>query len=142
VNVLGLDADPSVVEAAQERELVDNASTDPSELLPGADLIILAAPVNAIIGWLRELPRHVTGSCIVLDIGSTKREIAAAMEELPRNFEPIGGHPICGSERLTLQNAAAGLYKDAPFLLTLLKRTTPHTLGKTDRCNRGVKRSN
>lgn len=127
-SLVGLDVDSDVVQTALDGEFVDNASTDPSVILPEADLIILAAPVNAIIGWLRKLPLHVTRPCIVLDIGSTKRGIAAAMEVLPGNFDPIGGHPICGSERLTLRNASADLYQDAPFLLTPLKRTTPRAL--------------
>src|SRR5512139_2353286 len=127
-SLVGLDVDSSVVQAALDSELADKASTVPSAILPGVDLIFLAAPIHAILEWLHELPHHVTSACIVLDIGSTKRLIAAAMEEMPGNFEPIGGHPICGSERLTLQNADAGLYKNAPFLLTPLKRTTPRAL--------------
>lgn len=127
-SLLGLDADPAIVKAALERGLVDNASTDPAAILPGVDLIILAAPVSAIVEWLRKLPRYITRPCIVLDIGSVKRAITPAMEELPRNFEPAGGHPICGRERLTLQNASPDLYRDATFVLTPLARTTPRAL--------------
>jgi len=60
----------------------------------------------------------------VLDIGSSKRMIVAALETLPQNFDPIGGHPICGRERLSLANAERFLYRDAPFVLTPLLRTS------------------
>jgi prephenate dehydrogenase len=43
---------------------------------------------------------------------------------LPANFDPIGGHPICGRERLSLANAERFLYRDAPFVLTPLSRTS------------------
>jgi prephenate dehydrogenase len=69
------------------------------------------------------LPDFIQGPCIVLDIGSSKRTIVAALEALPANFDPIGGHPICGRERLTLENAERFLYRAAPFVLTPLSRT-------------------
>jgi prephenate dehydrogenase len=59
-----------------------------------------------------------------MDIGSTKRDILQAMSALPENFDPIGGHPICGKEKLGLQNADANLYQNAPFIVTPLERTT------------------
>ncbi len=48
----------------------------------------------------------------------------AALETLPANFDPIGGHPICGRERLSLENAERFLYREAPFVLTPLERTS------------------
>jgi prephenate dehydrogenase len=59
-----------------------------------------------------------------MDLGSTKRDILQAMSALPENFDPIGGHPICGKEKLGLENADANLYQSAPFVITSLERTT------------------
>jgi prephenate dehydrogenase len=60
----------------------------------------------------------------VLDLGSTKKDIVHAMSTLPHNFDPVGGHPICGKEKLGLEHAEANLYQGAPFVLTALERTT------------------
>jgi prephenate dehydrogenase len=59
-----------------------------------------------------------------MDLGSTKRDILQAMSVLPKNFNPIGGHPICGKEKLGLENADANLYQDASFVITPLEQTT------------------
>jgi prephenate dehydrogenase len=123
-SLIGLDTHPEALEAALAKQVVDQADADPAKLLPAADLVILAAPVPAIIEWLKALPRFIERPCIVLDIGSTKRAIMRAMEALPANFDPIGGHPICGREQLTLQNADAHLFHNAPFVITSLARTT------------------
>ena len=112
------------LELARRQEIVHRAESDPAEILADADLVILACPVPAIIEWLGRLPEFVQHSCIVLDIGSSKRTIVAALETLPTNFDPIGGHPICGRERLSLANAERFLYRDAPFMLTSLERTS------------------
>ena len=47
------------------------------------------------------------------------------MAALPENFDPIGGHPICGKEKLGLENAESNLYQKAPFAASPLERTTP-----------------
>ena len=50
------------------------------------------------------------------------------MLRLPERFDPIGGHPICGKEKLSLANAERTLYYAAPFLLTPLARTSKRAL--------------
>ena len=50
------------------------------------------------------------------------------MSRLPERFDPIGGHPICGKEKLSLANAERTLYYAAPFLLTPLERTSTRAL--------------
>jgi prephenate dehydrogenase len=122
--LLGLDPDPATLELTRGQKIVDLAGPDPAQLLPQADLVILAAPVPAILDWLHVLPQYVQHACIVLDIGSTKRAIVDAMDLLPSNFDPLGGHPICGREQLSLEYADATLYRDAPFVLTPLARTS------------------
>jgi len=119
------DPNRTTLELACRQEIVHLADSDPVKVLADADLVILAAPVPAIKDWLRRLPDYIQHPCIVLDIGSSKRTIISALETLPPNFDPIGGHPICGRERLSLENAERFLYHDAPFVLTKLPRTSP-----------------
>ncbi len=126
--LLGTDTHPATLELALSRKVVDRADADPANLLPEADLVILAAPVPAILDLLARLPSLTPNPCVVLDLGSTKRQIIEAMSRLPERFDPIGGHPLCGKENLSLANAEATLFRDAPFLLTPLPRTTSRAL--------------
>jgi prephenate dehydrogenase len=120
----GMDADPATLELARARKLVDRAESDPAKLISQADLVILATPVPIIIDVLRKLPGLNQTACVVLDLGSTKTEILRAMAALPEQFEPIGGHPICGKEKLGLEHADGHLFANAAFVLTPLPRTT------------------
>ena len=112
------------LELARRQEIAHLTDSDPVKVLADADLVILACPVPAIMDWLIRLPDYIQHPCIVLDIGSSKRTIVAGLETLPANFDPLGGHPICGRERLSLENAERFLYRDAPFVLTSLERTS------------------
>lgn len=126
--VYGVDPDHATLEMARRQNIVDRADSDPAKLLPGADIVILAAPVPAILTLLEELPAIMPNSCIVFDLGSTKRLIVEAMSRLPERFDPIGGHPLCGKEKLSLANAERTLYYATPFLLTPLERTSSRAL--------------
>ncbi len=117
------DPDQATLELARRQEIVHLADGDPARILADTDLVVLACPVPAILEWIVRLPEYIQHPCIVLDIGSSKRTIVAALESLPAVFDPIGGHPICGRERLSLENAERFLYRDAPFVLTPLSRT-------------------
>ena len=124
----GIDPDPAVLELALSQHIVDYASSDSDTLLPQADIIVLSAPVPAILNLLEKLPSYTPNSCIVMDMGSTKKLIVESMARLPERFDPIGGHPICGKEKLSLANAERTLYYAAPFLLTPLERTSSRAI--------------
>lgn len=121
----GIDSDHATLELALAKGIVDQIDSDPVKLIPQADLVILATPVPAIIEFIQKLPSFSEKASIVFDLGSTKQDILQAMSALPENFDPIGGHPICGKEKLGLVNAVASLYQDAPFVVSSLDRTTP-----------------
>lgn len=118
-----LDPHSPTIKLAIKKEIVHTASSDPNKVLVNSDLVIIACPISSIMEWLGRLQDFITHPCVVIDIGSTKRSIISAMEMLPENFDPIGGHAICGKERLSLKNAEKDLYRGTPFILTPLART-------------------
>jgi prephenate dehydrogenase len=127
-SLFGIDPHPATLARALSHQTVDYADSDPANLLPRVDLIILSAPVPAILDLLERLPALTPNPSIVMDMGSTKQAIVESMSRLPERFDPIGGHPICGREKLSIENADANLFFDAPFLLTPLERTSPRAL--------------
>jgi prephenate dehydrogenase len=124
----GIDPHPPTLALARSQHIVDEADSDTASLLPKADMVILSAPVLSILNLLEQLPSFTPNPSIVMDLGSTKRLVVEAMSRLPGRFDPIGGHPICGREKLSLANAERTLYYSAPFLLTPLERTTPRAI--------------
>ncbi|HZJ22373.1 MAG TPA: prephenate dehydrogenase [Anaerolineales bacterium] len=133
--LIGFDSHHPTLELALSKRIIDHADAlSPSLLGRGVrgegesrmkvDVLILAIPVPSILNLIQQLPSLISSPCIVMDIGSTKRDIIQAMSRLPENFDPIGGHPICGKEKLGLENADPNLYQNTPFVITSLTRTT------------------
>jgi prephenate dehydrogenase len=118
IRIYGVDS-PEVLGRAQRRGAVDEGV----EQAPNpTDLVILAAPVGAILKLLGEIP---VGPCI-LDAGSTKVEICrkAAGHLLPF----VGGHPMTGSEKPGPEAASAELFEMAPFFLCPVSSTPDSAL--------------
>lgn len=130
--ILGVDPNPTTRELALRQGVVDQVAESSSELVFQPDLLILAAPVGAIIQLIKELPDRHPGSAVVIDLGSTKKQIVETMQSLPERFDPLGGHPMCGKERSSLKYADSNLFQDAPFAFTPLKRTSKraHRVGE------------
>ncbi len=125
VSISGYDVDQTTLDQALRRGLIDR----PIDLRGDqVDLLILAAPVKAILDWLIKIPAVFSGDFHVIDLGSTKSQIVAAMKSLPDRISPLGGHPMCGKESSGLGVAAPDLYRKCLFVLTPLDRTHVTTL--------------
>ena len=57
----GIDPHPATLELALSQHIVDYADSDPAKLLPESDLVILSAPVPAILTLLEQLPDDPAG---------------------------------------------------------------------------------
>jgi len=125
-SVAGIDSSPEVVSQAMDRNIISHGSTQPEAILEGADIVILATPVNSILELLETLDGVIKGHAVILDLGSTKRAVLQKMDHLPRHLEPVGGHPMCGKEKGTLVNADPLIFLGAPFALISHHHTTKH----------------
>src|SRR5688500_14303324 len=95
-HIVGYDQSAHIAGAALSDGTIDAIAESPCAAVAGADLIILATPVRAILSLLEEIVPALAPGARVLDLGSTKRQIVAAMDSLPAHVEAVGGHPMVG----------------------------------------------
>lgn len=121
--VLACDPDPNSRELALQTGLVDRAAAEPDEILAEAAVIILAAPVRAILGTIDRIPDLHPGGAVVMDLGSTKRAISGRLATLPERFEALPAHPLCGKTEAGLLHADPAIFAGAPFVFCETPRT-------------------
>lgn len=127
-SVTGVARRAGTVELAAVRGLIDRGTTDPNDAVSEADIVILATPVRVILQQIQNLAWHLADGCLLLDLGSTKTQILEAMDALPSQVEPLGGHPMCGKEFSGIDAADPSLYRGCTFILSPLERTAPTAL--------------
>ena len=108
-----------VVAAALRSNAADDGSEDLG-LCAGADLVVLAAPVETNSRILCALPTVLSTVTTVTDVGSTKRQITESARCLPEHVQFIGGHPLAGAASGGLSAARSDLFTDHPWILTPL----------------------
>ncbi|HDL86570.1 MAG TPA: prephenate dehydrogenase, partial [Candidatus Acetothermia bacterium] len=126
--VTGVARREETIESALSRGLIDDGTTDLVSVVDGAKIVVLATPVRTIMRQIEEIGPLLSPGCLLMDIGSTKAQIAKQMEHLPASVEPLGGHPMCGREVAGIAAAEATLYRGCTFILTPLARTSPDAL--------------
>ena len=112
--VVGWDASLDALAAARERGAIDRAATDLADAVSGAEAVFIAAPVGRLSGLVSEALAAAGPDCVITDVGSTKRVVAAAQSD-PRF---VGGHPLAGAENAGVQHARADLFDGATWFLT------------------------
>src|SRR3954447_19243902 len=94
--VIGVEAHPEHKSKALELKLVDEI-LDLDEAMELSDLIVLAIPVHAVIALLPQVLDQVTNQ-VVIDVGSTKESILAAVKDHPKRSRFVATHPMWGTE--------------------------------------------
>jgi prephenate dehydrogenase len=122
--LLAVDNNSATIDLARRNGIVDQISDQLDEILPQADVIILAVPIKSIIQIIGQLATYKKNQAIIFDLGSTKESICEAMEKLPGYLTPIGGHPMCGRETNGLEHASADIFREATFALVACSNTT------------------
>ncbi len=113
---------PSTVARALAANAVDEGTDNLGKAVREADLIILAAPVGAILDCIPRLKDVASPKALVTDVGSTKQLICErARESLGDAPLFLGGHPLAGKERAGVENADATLFANARYVLTPLE---------------------
>lgn len=123
-HLIAVERDVAARETALAQNLVDRATADVASGVQDADLVVLATPVGAILELLPGVAEACPDGCTILDLGSTKEAVVAAMDRLPAGTQAVGGHPMCGKEISGLAAAEPGLYAGQTFFLCQSTHTT------------------
>src|SRR5262249_34447130 len=111
----------TVLDRAGAMRAIDGGSEDPVEAIQGSDLIVLAAPVGAIIDLIERIGPLAPKDALITDTGSTKKEILERArsvfgDKAPQRF--LAGHPMAGKEHGGIENAESKLFLNAVWLIT------------------------
>ncbi len=107
---------------AQVLGIADEVFSTAAAAVRGADLVLLAVPVTATEPTLRDMRAGLSADALVMDVGSTKRDVVAAaraaLGTAVGQFLPA--HPIAGKESGGIEQAEADLYQERRCILTPL----------------------
>jgi len=107
---------PDARERAQAADVLTRAPDTLDELWNGADLVVLATPLEVV---LELLPRVAQGApeAVLTDVASLRVPVAERVRELGLAHRFVGSHPMAGSEASGFGAADPMLYQGAAIWL-------------------------
>ena len=120
--IIGCDRQ-ATLEKARERGAIDVGIVDPGDAVHGSQVVVLAAPVLAIVDLIERVGPVLPAKTLLTDVGSTKaviveRAIKVLGEKAEKQF--LAGHPMAGKELSGVDFADADLFQKAVWFFTPL----------------------
>lgn len=126
----GLDVSPEILREAAVRDMADRLGTDPRELLPGADLVVVALYPEQTRRFILENREVFSPGTLIMDVSGIKETLVRDLQAgLPDTVEFLGAHPMAGREGSGIRQAREEMFLGSYFLITPTERNTPEALG-------------
>ena len=127
--VVGIGRRVENLKMAVELGAIDRFVSDPKEGVQGANLVVLATPVDTYEPHLRDWASCLRPGTIVSDVGSVKGALVERAEELlPKVVHFVGAHPIAGKEKTGVAAGSDQLFRGARCVLTPTRSTDVQAL--------------
>ena len=129
VHVRAYDANAEHLARALREGVVHEALDGSLAGVAGADVIVIAVPVDTTIEVLKSLASLAADVKLITDVGSTKTRIVATANAVGLGECFVGAHPMAGGHQSGWDASREGLFAGAPVYLC----PTP-TVGERARC--------
>lgn len=124
------DKDKKNLELGLSEKVLDEYSLSLKEDFFDCDVIFLCIPVFAMGDILNELLESISPNTILTDVGSTKSDVVALINEMKVKNPFIGGHPLAGSEKSGFAASRANLFENAYYCLTPTEDTDKDSVNR------------
>ena len=128
--LVGHDARVDHAQQALSLGLVDGIGS--LEAVAQAELLILAVPVDALLGLLPRVLDLAGPDTGITDVGSTKAAVCAAVAAHPRRGQFVAAHPMAGTEHSGPAAALLGLFQDKAAIVCEAERSAPWAVARVE----------
>lgn len=126
--ILGVDANPAHAARALALGLVDAVLPLP-EAVRQSQVIVVATPVDSLTALLPQVLDLIDNKQVVLDVGSTKQPVLAAVEGHAKRGRFVATHPMAGTEYSGPEAAVRGLFAEKCCVFSDIEKSDPDALG-------------
>jgi prephenate dehydrogenase len=115
---IGFDLDRATAATALAAGAIDRVAESLADACFGADLAVIAVPVDAIPACVIAAAKALPGGAALVDTGSARGGITEALHAArARGIDSVGGHPLAGNEGHGFASARAEIFRGARYVL-------------------------
>jgi len=135
--IYGFDSDRTLLDIAKKRRIIAGLYESDVDLICNVDIIVLALPMFAIHEFLEKNNDLLMDKILVMDTGSTKRDVIRTAERLGMtNF--IGGHPYAGTEKSAPEGWDSKLFVNQRYFVVKSRRCSAASMRETEKFAKAI----
>lgn len=115
--IIGYDTSRDSVSRALKMGAIDTGAKTLAASVESSGLVILATPLLAMPEVMTEIAPSLPPDATVTDTGSAKAAVMEWARTLVPNINFVGGHPMAGKEVPGIENAEAGIFRNATYCI-------------------------
>lgn len=127
LHLIGYDSNEAHAQTAIQLGLVDEICPF-ADSLSSTDLVILAIPVDECVCLLPQILDGIPRSTTVMDTGSTKAPLCAAVADHPRRAQFVASHPMWGTEFSGPASARSDSFNGKAAVICEREKSSPDAL--------------
>ncbi len=123
--IVGCGRDEAHLKRAVELGVIDRYELNPAAAVNGADVVVLAVPLRAMVTVLTQIVPGLAADVIITDVGSAKGCVVEVVRSVlgERLCDFVPGHPIAGTEKSGVEASFAELFDNRAVILTPIEET-------------------
>jgi prephenate dehydrogenase len=130
--LIGVENNPTYARRALELGLVDEVDADLTAAVAPANLVIVAVPMDAMLAVLPQVLDLITDQQLVIDVGSTKGNLLAAVVGHARRGRFVAVHPMAGTEYSGPDAAIRGLFEGKTVVVCDAEASDPDAVATVE----------
>lgn len=128
-DIFGIDANKDTIRKAKDLGIIKEGYVDWKEVVPEADLIVLAVYPNLVKDFIIENKENFKDGTVITDVTGIKELfIKEILEILPDNVDFVFGHPMAGREKKGIDYATKEVFNGANYLITTTNKNKEENL--------------
>jgi prephenate dehydrogenase len=123
--VIGIGRTQKNLRTARRLGAVTHTTVDLAKGVAEADLVLVCTPVGRVVEDIKSVAKNCPPRTLISDVGSTKRAIVEAMDQisLPGECRFLGAHPMAGRETVGAIGSDPNLFEGKVVVLTPTPKT-------------------
>lgn len=132
IAIVGYDSDQAAHSNATKIGAIDRSEWNLDDAVVKADVVITAAPANAVYDIFEACGPHLKNGAVVIDMSASKRAVIDWAEELlPSHIEFVGIDPLAGAGFTGQKDAHPTLFQGKRIAIMPSVRTPEHAIKTT-----------
>jgi len=131
--VAGVDVSEPTLRYAAEHGVGDFVTEDAGEVVPRADVVVLALHPGGILKFLEQYKDSFKPGSLVTDVCGVKGAVLKGADCLPPEVDFIGCHPMAGTEFSGIEHAFPEMFRGSHFILIPRESSTAEHVALLER---------